>query len=711
LNLFSFYVMIVIKKKLRFTKRLRSDRTANHRERTMKEMRLPAYPLMTIDPLFSIWSMSQKLYEGETRMWTGAAKPINGNINIDGEVKRFMGLKGAKEVFPQKKVETGLMSTRYLFEDKKIRLELTFTSPAFLNNLGLASRPVAYVDFEVTSMDGQMHNVQILTDFSERLTYEGSKKLTKGGVLPFPEGKIGYVGRFFQKNLSEAGDYKEIDWGWLYLGGKSRIMISAASAARRYCKEDCIAEAKNPRKVLISEKEAEVSPDSPLSYFIAVGYDDNYALNYFGEFKRGYWKTAYSDIVNAIKESVADHQEVMAACAAEEERFEKETTALYGEAYTQILIAAYRQTLAAHKLIMDKDNPIMISKECGSNGCAGTVDVAYPSAPLFLFKNPLLVKAMLVPVFKFARMHVWRYSFAPHDVGIYPFVMGQVYGAPATYVIKNRFNYTKRYIFNYYTRHLYKLESQMPVEECGNMLIMSAAYFNESGDFKFIRENADLLSKWADYLVKQGIELENQLSTDDFGGHLPHNVNLAIKSIIAIALWGKMLEFVQPGGGKQYMDTAKSYAKELELRTDVGDHTTLVIEDRESWSLKYNLVWDKIFKLGLFSAELYQQETAFYKKHLNKYGVPLDSRRTYTKSDWLIWAATLDDTGEAVKTYSKAIADMLKETPSAVPFTDWYDTISGECMGFRHRSVQGALWLPLYAEHVKSGKSSNFLID
>jgi hypothetical protein len=677
----------------------------------MKEMRLPAYPLITMDPLFSIWSMSQKLYEGETRMWTGAAKPINGNINVDGQVKRFMGLKGAKEVIPQKKILVGLMSTKYVFEDKKISLEVTFTSPAFLDKPALASRPTMYISFEVKSLDGQKHSIQILMDFSEKLTYEGSKKITKGGILPFPDGKIGYLGRFLQKNLSEAGDYKEIDWGWLYLGGKSRILMSSASAAQKYCREECIAEAKNPRKVLISEKEGEVDKDNPLSYFIVVGYDDNYSINYFGEFKRGYWKTAYSDIVNAIKESVADYQEVMTACAAEEDRFESETDALYGEAYTEILIASYRQTLAANKIILDKDSPIMISKECGSNGCAGTVDVAYPSCPVFLLKNPMLVKAMLVPVFKFARMHVWRFHFAPHDVGIYPFVMGQVYGVPPSYVLKNRFNYTKRYIFNYYNRQLYKPEFQMPVEECGNMLIMSAAYFNESGDFRFIRENADLLSKWADYLVKQGIELENQLSTDDFGGHLSHNVNLAIKSIIAVALWGKLLEIIQPGGGKIYADTAKSYAKELELRTDVGDHTTLVIEDRESWSLKYNLVWDKIFRLNLFSEGLYQRETAFYKKRLNKFGVPLDSRKSYTKSDWLIWVSLLDETKDALRLYSEAIAGMLKETPSAVPFTDWYDTISGECMGFRHRSVQGALWLPLYAEHVRSGKSSNFLMD
>ena len=44
-----------------------------------------------------------------------------------------------------------------------------------------------------------------------------------------------------------------------------------------------------------------------------------------------------------------------------------------------------------------------VSKECHSNGCAATVDVSYPSIPLFLLYNPELVRGMMRPVFKFAR--------------------------------------------------------------------------------------------------------------------------------------------------------------------------------------------------------------------------------------------------------------------------------------------------------------------
>jgi hypothetical protein len=172
-----------------------------------------------------------------------------------------------------------------------------------------------------------------------------------------------------------------------------------------------------------------------------------------------------------------------------------------------------------------------------------------------------------------------------------------------------------------------------------------------------------------------------------------------------------MLNQIQPGEGKTYLETAASFAKDLELRADTGDHTTLTIEDRESWSLKYNLVWDKIFGLNLFSKGMYEREVAFYKRRLNKYGVPLDSRKAYTKSDWLIWAACLDDTGEAIKLFSKAIADMLRDSLTPVPFGDWYDTLSAEAIQFRHRTVQGGLWMPLYMKHVQSGEGGNFLID
>ena len=98
------------------------------------------------------------------------------------------------------------------------------------------------------------------------------------------------------------------------------------------------------------------------------------------------------------------------------------------------------------------------SKECFSNGCMGTVDVTYPSIPLFLLYNPDLICGMLDPVFRFADTDAWPFEFAPHDVGQYPLANGQVYGYRAR------------------DRHRGSVEDfQMPVEECGNMLLCTVA--------------------------------------------------------------------------------------------------------------------------------------------------------------------------------------------------------------------------------------------
>jgi hypothetical protein len=162
--------------------------------------------------------------------------------------------------------------------------------------------------------------------------------------------------------------------------------------------------------------------------------------------------------------------------------------------------------------VLDENGEILyISKECFSNGCAATVDVSYPSIPMFLIYNPELVKGMMRPVFRFAKSDAWKFDFAPHDVGCYPLVNGQVYGGEKL-----------------------ELKYQMPVEECGNMLVMAANVAIAEGNADFAKENIDLLKKWCAYLIEYGADPGNQLCTDDFAGHLAHNCNISLKAVMGL---------------------------------------------------------------------------------------------------------------------------------------------------------------------------------
>ena len=80
-----------------------------------------------------------------------------------------------------------------------------------------------------------------------------------------------------------------------------------------------------------------------------------------------------------------------------------------------------------------------------------------------------------------------------------------------------------------------------------------------------------------------------------------------------------------------------------------------------------------------------ETEIAFYEKHLNEFGLPLDSRETYTKLDWQVWTATLADKAEDFQILFAPIPKWVNEGPTRVPLTDWYDTKSGKMIGFQAR--------------------------
>jgi hypothetical protein len=247
----------------------------------------------------------------------------------------------------------------------------------------------------------------------------------------------------------------------------------------------------------------------------------------------------------------------------------------------------------------------------------------------------------------------------------------------------------------------------MPVEESGNMMILTAAIATVEGNADYAKKHWPVLTTWVAYLEKDGFDPGNQLCTDDFAGHIARNANLSIKSIMALASYGKLAGMLGDAQTeKKYMDMARGMATKWMTLADDGDHYTLTFENKGTWSQKYNLVWDRMLGFNVFPETVAAKEISYYLKHQNTYGLPLDSRKTYTKSDWIIWTATMAKSPVDFKNLVTPVYTFANKTPDRAPLSDWHETTDGKVVGFRARSVVGGYYIKILADRLENKPKS-----
>ena len=625
--------------------------------------------------------MKSKLKVGENLLAihcknTGGGTWIDAGLSEEIVNKEQEGVALAE----QKSVNVSATQTTYTFTCGPADLKVVFTSPLIMNELAVFSVPISYISYTVKSNDAASHDVFIYQGVSTNLAVNQPYQPVQASAYSKSGLTVLKAGTIEQPVLKKKGDNLRIDWGYVYVSaptvsGAKQYITPDAGAVGSFLKGAYGSTADTGRSLMLNTvlSFGKIGA-SPLTKFIMVGYDDIYSVQYFGTNLRPWWRNAPGATMDGLLVNGWNHYgNNIAKCNALDNTIYTDAMKVGGATYAKLCVMAYRQSIAAHQLVKSPQGDLLfLSKENFSNGSINTVDITYPSAPLYLLYNPEFLKGMLNGIFYYSESGKWTKPFAAHDLGTYPLANGQTYG------------------------------EDMPVEECGNMIIATGAVVKKQNSAAYAKLHWKTLTTWVNYLAEAGFDPGNQLCTDDFAGHLAHNANLSVKAIVAIGAYAQMAKMLgEVAVSEKYMNMAKDMAAKWVEKDAAGDHYALVFDNKDTWSQKYNMVWDKVLHLDLFPQKVYDAEMGYYLGHQQAFGLPLDSRKTYTKSDWILWTAAMADKKADFEALIAPVYKFATETESRVPLSDWHETTNGKMVGFQARSVIGGYWMLMLREKMK----------
>jgi len=485
-------------------------------------------PLIAHDPYFSIWSTSDRLTGGPTRHWTGTPQEFSGIVRVDNQNFRYLGnAEGADRVLEEADRKLTPTRTIVTLQNAKIEMRICFLTPAFPDDLKTMSRPVTYLTWDVKSRDGAEHDVTLYLDVDGSVATNTESEAVVWSRARIPGLHLLRVGTERQTMLEQWGDNLRINWGHFYLAvpdadGNASMVAGNGEDRDRFNESGKLPESDDLDQPRVLQSRYPPQPllnlalplgkvgASGVSRHVLLAYDDVYSIEYMHQKLLPYWRKEFPTFTAMLEAAARDYTQMEKRAEQYDAQLEHDLVRAGGKEYAAIAILAFRQAIAAHKLVEDADGiPFFMPKENFSNGSISTVDVIYPSAPMFLFLNPKLVEAQLEPVARYAETSHWKFPFAPHDLGVYPLANGQLYGGGEI-----------------------SEDDQMPVEESGNMILMFAALAHAENDAAFAGRHWPLLTKWAEFLLQNDLPSEHFLIEATATDRVQHTSNPARYSLL-----------------------------------------------------------------------------------------------------------------------------------------------------------------------------------
>ncbi|THW57741.1 glutaminase A [Aureobasidium pullulans] len=691
------------------------------------------------------------------RFWAGQVTGWTGLIKVDGGAAvTWMGAPNGPAVATQNSFEyTSTKSVFSLSVDGKVGLNVTFLSPVEPTDFKRQSIPASYMNVEAFSLDGADHKVQLYSDVSAEWasgdrsavaewdfgsiksasskraesasgystlqtvtvpassaassdaspTVEISSEIeattaasvsasaTATGVAQ--ANSITYHRFYRQEQQIFVENSDQASWGnWIYACSHEGLTYSNGGVDTdvrgAFINNGVLDNDLNTNYRAISNQWPVFAfaldfgsvGSTPQSALFTLTLAQNEAIQFEYDTNKvqqlpPLWTSYFTSELDLVSFFYNDWSNAQTSAASIDTKVATDSLANAGQDYLTITSLAVRQVFATTQLAGTTKSYHLFMKEISSNGDMQTDDVIFPAFPIFLYFNPDLGRLLLEPLFINQEAGNWPAAYAIHDLGVFPNATGHNDG---------------------------NAENQ-PLEECGNMIIMALAVAQKvSGGTAYLNQHYEILKQWNDYLVIDSLIPSNQISTDDFAGSLANQTNLALKGIIGIEAMAVIANLTgHSADAENFTSIAHDYITKWQglgiapATNGSLAHTTLAYGMPETHGLLYNLYADTWVGTNIVPRSVYEMQSSFYPTVAMQYGVPLDTRHTYTKLDWEIFVASIASPSTKSLFISK-IADWIGKTTTNRPFTDLYETESGDYPGginFAARPVMGAVFAPL----------------
>ncbi|KAI1462679.1 glutaminase A [Annulohypoxylon moriforme] len=603
--------------------------------------------------------------------WSQQITGWAGFIRVDGKAYNWLGAPPGADLVDQ--TEFSYTSTRSSFVMSvggKVEMNITFLTPVTPNDLKRQSLVFSYLEVAVSSLDGASHDVQLYADVSAEWASGAPDAIIEWNHNSADGVAYHQFYRQDQENLTETN--QQANWGnWFWstkdvqgltwqIGEDTTVRGAFIDSGVLPNTQDSNYRAVNNDWPVFgfANDLGSVGTDA-VSTLYSIGMTQDGAISLLGEGSGlttypALWNSYFGSDIDAMTFFYNDYEESSSMATDLDNQVASDSIAAAGQNYLTLTSLSVRQTFGALQFTGTDSDPLVFLKEISSNSDIQTVDVIFPAMPLILYMNPTILNYLLKPLFLNQENGHYPNTNAIHDLGTFPVAKGYPDGS----------------------------DEPMPLEECGNMIIMVLAYAQKTGDNDYLKQHYTILKQWAGYLVDEALIPADQISTDDFAGSLANQTNLGLKGIIGLRAMSEISSLTgNTDDANSYLDTATSYISQWQgfgLNTAANPpHATLSYGDNDSHGLLYNLYSNSLLNFGDFVPQsVYDMQSNFYPTVALEYGIPLDTRHTYTKTDWMMWCAAIASS-DTRDTFIKLIAGWIDSTPTNMALTDLYDASSG----------------------------------